>query len=334
MKKALALAAVSTVALVGAAEARDQIAIAGSSTVLPFASTVAEEFGATFGQFPTPVVESGGSSGGLRQFCEGVGENTIDIANSSRPIRDREVTACADAGVTDIHEVLIGYDGIVFATVVEGPDFELTTGQISMALAAMVPVDGEMVANPYSNWSEIDPSLPDQEILAFIPGENHGTREVFEDNVIEAGCEIIVEELGIEAECSTDVRRDGVAIDIAGDYTETVARVQTNPEGVGVFGLSFYEENRDIIKVASVNGIDPSLETIASGEYPVSRPLFFYVKMAHLDVIPGLREYVFFFLSDGIAGQDGILLDQGLIPMPEDELVQERADFGAGVLVQ
>lgn len=334
MKKALALAAVSTVALVGAAEARDQISVAGSSTVLPFASTVAEEFGATFAQFPTPVVESGGSSGGLRQFCEGVGENTIDIANASRAIRDREVTACAEAGVTDIHEVRIGYDGIVFATVVEGPDFELTTGQIYLGLGAMVPVDGEMVDNPYTNWSEVDPSLPDQEILAFIPGENHGTREVFEDNVIEAGCEVVVESLGIEVECSTDVRSDGVAVDIAGDYTETVARVQTNPEGVGVFGLSFYEENRDIIKVASVNGIEPSLETIASGEYPVSRPLFFYVKMAHLDVIPGLREYVFFFLSDGIAGPDGILLDQGLIPMPESELTQERADFGAGVLVE
>ena len=330
MTKKIALAAVSTVALMGVAQAQEQIQIAGSSTVLPFASTVAEEFGNTFAAYPTPIVESGGSSGGLRQFCEGVGNNTIDIANSSRPIRSGEVEACAAAGVTDIHEVLIGYDGIVFASVIDGPNFEFTTGDLYLGLGAMVPVDGEMVANPYSTWSDVNPALPDQDILAFIPGENHGTREVFEDNVIEAGCELVAEEMGLEIECSTEVRSDGVAVDIAGDYTETVARVETNPEGIGVFGLSFYEENLDRLQVATVNDIEPNLDTIASGEYPVSRPLFFYVKMAHLDVIPGLAQYVEFWLSDAITGPDGILVDQGLIPLSPDEQAAGLASFQAG----
>ena len=327
MTKKLALAAVSTVAMMGVAQAQEQIQIAGSSTVLPFASTVAEEFGSTFAAYPTPIVESGGSSGGLRQFCEGVGNTTIDIANSSRSIRSSEVEACAAAGVTDIHEVLIGYDGIVFASVIDGPTFEFTTGDLYLGLGAQVPVDGVLVDNPYSNWSEVNPALPDQEILAFIPGENHGTREVFEDNVIEAGCEMVAEDLGIEIECATDVRSDGVAVDIAGDYTETVARVETNPEGIGVFGLSFYEENLDRLQVATVNDVEPNLDTIASGEYPVSRPLFFYVKLQHLDVIPGLSQYVEFFLSDGITGPNGILVDQGLIPLTPAEQAAELESF-------
>ena len=329
MTKLLALAAVSTVAMIGAAQAQEQIQIAGSSTVLPFASTVAEEFGNTFAAYPTPIVESGGSSGGLRQFCEGVGNNTIDIADASRPIRSSEIEACAAAGVTDIHEVRIGYDGIVFASVIDGATFEFTTGDLYLGLGAMVPVDGELVANPYTNWSEVNPALPDQEILAFIPGENHGTREVFEDNVIEAGCEMVAEEMGLEIECATDVRSDGVAVDIAGDYTEKVARVETNPQAIGVFGLSFYEENRDRLQVATVNDVEPNLDTIASGEYPVSRPLFFYVKLQHLDVIPGLAQYVEFFLSDGITGPNGILVDQGLIPLSVEEQEEQRASFEA-----
>ncbi len=326
MVKKIALATVATVAMVGVAQARDQIQIAGSSTVLPFASIVAEEFGNTFADFPTPVVGSGGSSGGLRQFCEGVGENTLDIANASRAIRGGEVEACGGAGVEQIHEIRIGYDGIVFASDADGAAFEFTPIDLYLALAEQVPVDGAMAENPYTNWSEIRSELPDQEIQLFIPGENHGTREVFEEKVLEVGCEeyegfATVEALGEDAaeEACLAIRKDGRSVDIAGDYTETLARIEANPEGIGVFGLSFYENNRDVIQVATMSDVEPSLETIATGEYPVSRPLFFYVKGEHRGVIPGLDEYVQFFLSDQVTGADGILVERGLIPMPDAE---------------
>ncbi len=263
-----AVAAVAIAAALGsaAAQSRDTIQIAGSSTVLPFASIVAEEFGNAFPEFKTPVVGSGGSSGGLRQFCQGVGENTIDIANSSRRIRPAEVEACNKAGVNKILEVQIGYDGIVFATGAGKADFALQPVHVFKAIAAQVPVDGKLVANPYKTWNEIDPSLPNQPIALAIPASNHGTREVFEEKVTHAGCKEAgmpeMEKEAMEKACKTF--RQDVVVEIAGDYTETLARLQSNADTVGVFGLSFYEQNRDKLKVASVGGIAPSLETIAS----------------------------------------------------------------------
>ncbi|MEC9432571.1 MAG: substrate-binding domain-containing protein [Pseudomonadota bacterium] len=321
----IALAAAGIVAA-GAAQARDQIAIAGSSTVLPYASIVAEAFGENF-DFPTPVVESGGSSAGLKKFCEGVGENTIDIANASRKIREKEIKACADAGVTDIMEVRIGYDGIVFASQTDGPAFAaFTPTQWYHALAAQVVVDGKLVANPYTNWSEVDALLPEAEIMTFIPGTKHGTREVFEEKVLLAGCEESgamekmvatgMDKKAAEKACMA-VRTDGRSVDIDGDYTETLARIDANKNGIGVFGLAFYENNTDKLKVATMGGVTPSTETIASGEYPVSRPLFFYVKKAHIGVIPGLKEYAEFFVSDAVAGPSGPLSAYGLVSDPE-----------------
>ena len=333
MKTALyaSAASLALVAALGAtsaqAQSRDTIQIAGSSTVLPFASIVAEEFGAAFPEFNTPVVGSGGSSGGLRQFCEGVGDNTIDIANSSRKIRAAEVEACAAAGVEDIREVVIGYDGIVFAVGADQGDFALEPVHVFNALAAQVMVDGEMVDNPYSNWSEIDSSLPDQEIALAIPASNHGTREVFEENVVIPGCE----EAGVTDEEACVAIRQDVVVEIAGDYTETLARLQSNPATVGVFGLSFYDQNRDTLKVATVSGVEPSMDTILAGDYPVSRPLQFYVKGAHVDVIPGIAEYVEFFMSDAIAGAGGRLEEAGLIPMDADGRAQVVADFNEAV---
>ena len=319
---ALAIFALSATA----AAARDQVQVAGSSTVLPYASIVAEAFGENF-DFPTPVVESGGSSAGLKRFCEGVGENTIDIANSSRPIREREIAACADAGVTDIIEVRIGYDGIVFASQIDGPEFTaFTEEQWYKAMAEQVVVDGALVANPYTNWSEIDASLPDAEIQAFIPGTKHGTREVFEEKVILAGCEAsgameAMTGMGMDEDAAEDacmsVRTDGRAVDIDGDYTETLARIDANTNGVGVFGLAFYENNMDKLKVATMAGVAPSTETISTGEYPVSRPLYFYIKGAHIGVIPGLKEFAQFFVADEIAGPDGPLAEYGLVADPE-----------------
>lgn len=333
-----ALAVIAATA--SAAVARDQIQVAGSSTVLPYSTIVAEAFGENT-DFPTPVVESGGSSAGLKKFCEGVGENTVDIANASRPIKDSEKAACKAAGVTGIIEVRIGYDGIVFASDIAGNDFQFTAADWFNALAAEVVRDGRIVANPYRNWSEIRAGLPDQEILAFVPGTKHGTREVFEEKVIAAGCkdagadDILVKEKGEDAGESAcmALRTDGRSVDIDGDYTETLARIQSARNGIGVFGLSFYENNTDKLKVATIGGVTPSTESIASGEYPVSRPLFFYVKKQHIGEIQGLKEFAEFFVADEIAGPDGPLAAYGLVSDPELAATQQ-AVAGEATLAQ
>ncbi|WP_127753635.1 MULTISPECIES: substrate-binding domain-containing protein [unclassified Devosia] len=337
MKTAL-LASAAAVALVAGstaafAQTRDTIQIAGSSTVLPFASIVAEEFGAAFPEFNTPVVGSGGTGGGLSQFCAGVGDNTIDIANASRQIRDGEREACTAAGVTDIREIQFGFDGIVFASAASGPDFALTPVHVYKAIADKVVVDGELVDNPYTNWSEIDPSLPDQPIMLAVPASNHGTREVFQERVVDAGCEEAGLPEGLsedEAEAACTTYRQDVVTEISGDYTETLARLNSDPNTVGVFGLSFYEQNTDTLKVATVDGVTPSKETVAAGEYPVSRPLFFYVKGQHIGVIPGLEDYVAFFLSEAVSGEGGVLEAAGLIPQPAEKTEEVMAAFEAG----
>lgn len=322
----------ASVAFAGAAVARDQIQIAGSSTVLPYASIVAEAFGENT-DFATPVVESGGSGAGRKKLCEGVGENTIDIANSSSRISKSDIELCKTNGVNDIQEVRIGYDGIVFASDINGPEYAFTPADWHNALAAKVVKDGQLVDNPYKAWNEIRADLPAQPILAFIPGTKHGTREVFDTKVIVAGCEEngAFEALKTAAGGDEDkaeegcmaLRTDGVSVDIDGDYTETLARVDANKNGIGVFGLSFYQNNTDKLRVATMGGVVPSVETIAKGEYPVSRPLYFYVKNAHLDVIPGLQEYVEFFVSDEMAGPDGPLAAYGLVSDPELAKTQE-----------
>ncbi len=321
---------------VSVAQTRDNVQVAGSSTVLPYASIVAEAFGENF-DFPTPVVESGGSSAGLARFCEGVGENTIDIANASRAIREGEMETCAANGVTEIIEVQIGYDGIVFASDIDGETFAFTPADWYKALAAELPIDGAMTKNPNKSWAEVNPELPDQEILAFIPGTKHGTREVFEEKVLLAGCEetgslqamldMGMDEDAAEAACIS-TRTDGVSVDIDGDYTETLARIEANPNGIGVFGLSFYENNTDSLQVANMSGVEPTVESIASGDYPVSRPLYFYIKKAHLGVIPGLQEFAEFFVADEIAGPDGPLSAYGLVADPELAATQEKIANG------
>jgi phosphate transport system substrate-binding protein len=336
MKLLLSTVAVAVIAAGCAqAQSRDTIQIAGSSTVLPFASIVAEEFGNAFPEFKTPVVGSGGTGGGLKQFCEGVGANTIDIANASRRITAKEVETCNANGVAKIHEVQIGYDGIVFAVSATKGDFALEPAHVFKAIAAQVAVDGKLVANPYKSWNEIDASLPAQPISLAIPASNHGTREVFQERVIAAGAKAAgLPELSKEdlAKVTTTFRQD-VVVEISGDYTETLARLQSNPDTVGVFGLSFYDQNKDKLKVATVSGVTPTLETVAAGEYPVSRPLFFYVKGEHIGVVPGINEYVEFFLSDGIAGLGGTLEAAGLIPAPAEETADVLAEYKEGKVV-
>jgi phosphate transport system substrate-binding protein len=337
--KSVAVGTLLAVAMAGGAQARDQIQIAGSSTVLPFANVVAEQFGKANPKFKTPIVESGGSSAGLKNFCAGVGDKTIDIANSSRAIKPAEIDECKKNGVTDILEIRFGYDGIVFASSSKTAHFAFEPVHIYKAVAAQVPVGGKLVPNPYKNWKEIDPAFPDQPIMLFIPGEKHGTREVFEEKVLEAGCHTLPEIKAItdakaQRTACVAVRKDGLSVDIDGDYTETLARIQRTPTAIGVFGLSFYEQNMDKIQVATVSKIKPTVETIATGKYPVSRPLFFYVKKAHLGVIPGLKEYVEFFLSDKMVGDEGMAIDKGLIAMPKDERVKARAAFAKGEILK
>ena len=322
----VALTAVSATA----AAARDNVQVAGSSTVLPYAAIVAESFGENF-DFPTPVVESGGSSAGLKRFCEGVGENTIDVANASRAIKSSEVEACAAAGVTDIIEVRIGYDGIVFASDINGNSFAFTPEDWYKALANEHFIDGALVANTLTSWNQVNADFPDQPIQAFIPGTKHGTREVFEEKVILAGCEeggyfqamldAGVDEDTAEEKCMA-IRTDGRSVDIDGDYTETLARIEADTNGIGVFGLSFYENNTDKLQVATMSDVVPSTESIASGDYPVSRPLYFYIKAAHIGVVPGVKEYAEFFVSDDMAGPDGPLAEYGLVSDPELAAVQ------------
>jgi len=329
----LAIAALSA----GTAMARDNVQTAGSSTVLPYATIVAEAFGENF-DFPTPVVESGGSGAGRKKLCEGVGENTVDIANSSSRITQKDIDLCATNGVTEIMEVRFGYDGIVFASDIAGPAFVFTPADWFKALAKDVVVDGAVVANTAKTWADVNGELPAQDILAFVPGTKHGTREVFDEKVILAGCEEAGamevfaaanggDEDKAEEMCMT-LRTDGVSVDIDGDYTETLARIDSNKNAIGVFGLSFYGNNTDKLQVATMSGIAPSTETVASGEYPVSRPLYFYVKKAHIGVIPGLQEYIDFFVSDDIAGPNGPLAAYGLVSDPE--LAATQAAVAAG----
>lgn len=322
------LSIIPLVILTSPAFARDNIQITGSGTVFPFTALAAQTFADSY-DVPAPIVESVGTGAGVKLFCSGIGEDTPDIVDASRPMKDEEIKNCSDNGVTDIAEIKIGYDGIVFASAADGPDFALTTRDVYLALATSVVVDGKLVANPYTKWNEVNPALPDWKIAAFIPGEKHGTREVFEQKVLEHGCnkdELTaagVAESDLKGTCIA-VRKDGFVSDVAGDYSETLARLTADPQAIGVFGISFYEENTDKIKVATVDGIVPSIETIASGEYPVSRPLFVYVKKQHVGIIPNVKEFLIELASDAAIGPEGYLIDIGLVPLPEDELLETQ----------
>jgi phosphate transport system substrate-binding protein len=323
MKYTVALAAVAMLAVAGQAQARDQIRIVGSSTVFPFSTTVAEQFGKG-GKFKTPVVESTGTGGGFKLFCAGVGVDDPDISNASRKIKDSEIESCAKNGVTSITEVKIGYDGIVLANAKGGPELKLTTKTVWLALAKQVPVSGKLVDNPYKNWSEIDPSLPNEKIEVLGPPPTSGTRDAFVELVMDKGCagfdeiKAITDAKAKQAACQ-QIREDGGYVEAGENDNLIVQKLEANPVAVGIFGFSFLDQNADKIKGNPMDGKTPSFESIASGEYEVSRPLFFYVKNAHVGVIPGIKEFVAEFMSDRASGEEGYLADKGLIPMPQDE---------------
>ncbi|MBX6321931.1 MAG: PstS family phosphate ABC transporter substrate-binding protein [Rhodospirillaceae bacterium] len=313
--------------LAGAAQARDQIRIVGSSTVFPFATAVAEQFGRATA-FKTPVVESTGTGGGFKLFCAGVGVDHPDIADASRAIKDSEKKDCARNGVTAITEVRIGYDGIVLANAKAGPAMSITVPQLWLALVRQVPAGGTLAANPYRRWRDIDPALPDEEIEVLGPPPTSGTRDAFVELVMDKGCAAFPEIQALDGDarrlaCET-LREDGAFVEAGENDNLIVQKLEANPQAFGIFGFSFLDQNADRLQGGAIGGARPSFESIASGAYPVSRPLFLYVKNAHVGVIPGIREYIEAFMSDQASGEDGYLLDKGLIPLMPEERAAER----------
>jgi phosphate transport system substrate-binding protein len=330
---ALAFAA-SGILFAGAAEARDQIRAVGSSTVYPFTTAVAEQFGKQ-GKFKTPVIESTGTGGGFKLFCAGVGETHPDVANASRAIKKSEYDDCQKNGVKGIVELKIGFDGIVIANSKSGETLSLTRAQVFQALAKELPgTDGKLAANPNKNWSDIDPSLPNQKIEVLGPPPTSGTRDAFLELFMEKGAEAVpavaalkkADAKGFEKVWKT-IREDGAYVDAGENDNLIVQKLEANPKAVGIFGYSFLEENASKIQGAAVEGVVPTFEGIADGKYKGSRPLFVYIKKDHVGVIPGVEEFLAEFASDKAIGEDGYLSSKGLVPLPEDELkkVQDGA---------
>jgi phosphate transport system substrate-binding protein len=311
---------------------RDYISIVGSSTVYPFATVVAERFGRRNPAFKTPKIESTGSGGGIKAFCAGVGVQHPDIANASRRITASEVADCASNGVTGIVEVKIGYDGIVIANANDSPHYELALRDLYLALAKNVPDPAgseKLVPNPYTKWSEIDSALPDVDIEVLGPPPTSGTRDAFNELVMEVGCKTFdwvaaLPRAEALAACHT-LRDDGHFIEAGENDNLIVQKLEASPRQLGIFGFSFLEQNSDRVQGAHIEGVAPTFDTIAAGDYPVSRPLYFYVKKAHVPVIPGIREYLTEFTGEAAAGEFGYLTDNGLIPLAEDERAAMQA---------
>jgi phosphate transport system substrate-binding protein len=326
-KTTLALAGLLLVAAAAHAQ-RDQIRIVGSSTVYPFATKVAEQFGRSTA-FKTPVIESTGSGGGLKLFCAGVGVEHPDITNSSRAIKSSEVELCKANGVHEITEVKIGYDGIVLANSRGARQMSVTRQQLYLALAKNVPTaDGKTRPNPYRTWSDIDSSLPATPIEVLGPPPTSGTRDAFVELGMEGGCGAWdwvtalkkSDEDAYKALCHT-IREDGAFVEAGENDNLIVQKLDANKGAFGIFGFSFLDQNSDKVQGSKIDGVDATFDNIASGDYPISRPLFFYVKKAHVGVIPGMEEYVREFTSDRAWGEDGYLSDAGLIPLPQAERV-------------
>ncbi len=332
--RSITTAAAALLILATPALARDQINIVGSSTVFPFTATVAERFGKAT-DFKTPVVESTGSGGGLKMFCAGIGKGYPDITNSSRRIKASEVELCASNGVTEIVEALIGFDGIVIANSVEAELMELSLRDIFLALAKNVPTgDGTTEPNPFTLWSEVNPELPEVKIEVLGPPPTSGTRDAFNELAMEAGCKTFdwikalddTDEGAFKTLCHT-LREDGAYIEAGENDNLIVQKLQTNPLALGIFGFGFLEQNSDVVQGSIIDGVAPEFELIASGEYPIARSLFFYVKTAHVGLIPGIPEFLAEFTAEDTWGEEGYLTDKGLIPLS----AEKRATWSASI---
>jgi len=332
MRSLLATIGVLVAAPSHAQAARDYISIVGSSTVYPFATVVAEQFGRRNSSFKTPKIESTGSGGGIKSFCAGVGVRFPDIANSSRRITASEVADCNKNGVASIVEVKIGYDGIVLANARSSTHYQLALREIYLALAKNVPDPAgkqALVPNPYTTWKSINVSLPDDEIEVLGPPPTSGTRDAFNELVMEGGCKAFPWVAALPrdqylAACHT-LRDDGHYIEAGENDNLIVQKLAASPRQLGIFGYSFLEQNADKVQGAHINGVVPDFDSIADGKYVVSRPLYFYVKKAHVGVIPGIREYLAEFTSDGAVGEFGYLTDNGLVPLADKERAEVQA---------
>ncbi len=321
-----AAAALAMASVPGTAMARDTISIVGSSTVYPFATVVAERFGRTGNA--TPKIESTGSGGGMKLFCQGVGTQHPDITNASRRMKKSEFELCQSNGVKDITEVKVGYDGIVIANSVKGEQIDLSLRDIFLALAKDVPnPDGseELVANPYKTWKEVNPALPNTKIEVLGPPPTSGTRDAFNELAIEGGCmtypwlkAIKDEDKSKSKAICRSVREDGAYVEAGENDNLIVQKLEKNPAAYGVFGYSFLDQNRGVVQAANVDGVEPTFDAIGSGDYPVSRSLFFYVKKAHVGVVPGIEGYVKEFTSEKAWGDQGYLGEKGLTPLGDD----------------
>ncbi|MGH6832274.1 MAG: substrate-binding domain-containing protein [Methyloceanibacter sp.] len=333
--------AVAALCTAGPALARDQIKVVGSSTVFPYSQAAAEEFGKKTGQKP-PVVESTGTGGGMKIFCQGVGEANPDVTGASRAMKKSEFELCTKNGVTDITEIQIGYDGLSIAQSKKGKPMDLTEAQIFLALAAEVPDGDKLVPNPYKKWSDIDKGLPDVAITAYGPPPTSGTRDAFVELTMHDGCQALdyyKKKKGemdkdafkklVEEKC-TKMRQDGPFIEAGENDNLIVQRIEADPNAVGIFGYSFLYENLDKLQAVRVEGKEPTFENIADGSYDIARPMFFYIKNAHRNVIPGLTDFVVEYTSDEAMGPDGYLHERGLVVLTPELLkeMQDRAKNG------
>lgn len=353
----MALSMASTTVL---AAARDYVSIVGSSTVYPFATVVAERFGKATGN-PTPKVESTGSGGGMKLFCAGVGTQHADITNASRRIKKSEFEMCQENGVKDIIEVQIGFDGIVVANSVDAPHMNLTRKDLYLALAAQVPgPDGKLMANPYKTWKDVNPTLPATKIEVLGPPPTSGTRDAFAELAMEGGAKkyadlatlrgskdeaeikSLMAKLGIPENAFNKkgkkvfqavahaIREDGHYIEAGENDNLIIQKLEANHAALGIFGFSFLDQNSDVVQGSTIEGVNPEFETIADKSYSISRPLFFYVKKAHIGVVPGIDGYLAEFTSEKAWGEDGYLAEKGMIPMP----AALRTSIGADVINQ
>lgn len=341
MKKTIAIAAALVVGGAGialAAAARDTISIVGSSTVYPFSTTVAEQFGKA-SKFKVPKVESTGTGGGFKLFCAGVGVEHPDMTNASRQMKKSELESCEKNGVKEVVEVKVGYDGIVMASSKKAVPMKLTRKEIFMALAKEVPDPkggDKMVANPYKTWKDVNKDLPAEKIEVLGPPPTSGTRDAFVEMAMEEGCKGFdaIKALkksdgkAFKKVCHT-VREDGAYIEAGENDNLIVQKLEANHKAMGIFGFSFLDQNSDKLQGAAVDGKVPTFDAIASGQYPLSRPLFFYVKKAHVGSVAGIPEYLAEFTSEKAWGKSGYLADKGLIPMPDAERTKVAADVKA-----
>ena len=332
MKRAFIILAALAGFIAIPAQARDQIRIVGSSTIFPFTTAVAEEFGITT-PFRTPVVESTGTGGGIKLFCAGVGTRHPDVTNASRRIKKSEVEKCVRNGVTDITEVKIGFDGIVLANSLKVPRTSFSLRHIFLGLAKQVPANetgATLQPNPYEKWSDIDSTLPKIKIKVLGPPPTSGSRDAFAELALEGGCKTFSD---LKAMKNSDkntykvvchsIREDGAYVEAGENDNLIIRKLEADTNAFGVFGFSFLDQNQDKVQGSLVNDVSPEFENIADGKYPVARSLYFYVKNAHMDIIPGIEAFVSEFTSDNAMGKDGYLIDKGLIPLDEDERKQQ-----------